>query len=79
MEIMSKANYYLNVVHEHSDGTKEVIVNKEVQFNRNKKTTVTIKVNSNDVTGDQLAEAGVGVVIDDTPMTDGDKVVIDGK
>lgn len=74
-----KANYYLNVVHEHSDGTKEVIVNKEVQFNRNKKITVTIKVNSNDVTGDQLAEAGVGVVIDDTPMTDGDKVVIDGK
>lgn len=74
-----KANYYLNVVHEHSDGTKEVIVNKEVQFNRNKKTTVTIKVNSNDVTGDQLAEAGVGIVIDDTPMTDGDKVVIDGK
>lgn len=40
---------------------------------------MSLKVNSNDVTGDQLAEAGVGVVIDDTPMTDGDKVVIDGK
>lgn len=74
-----EANYYLNVVHEHSDGTKEVIVNKQVQFDRNKKTTVTIKVNSNNVSGEQIAEIGVGVVIDDTPMTDGDKVIIDGK
>lgn len=73
-----KANYNLYVIHEHSDGTEEVIVNKEVQFNRNKKTTVTIKVNSND-SGESMAEAGVNVVIDDTPMTDGDSVIIDGK
>ena len=68
--------YTLEVTHIHVDNTQEIIVNEYMTFKRNKKTIVTIKIKkSNGDTGTK----GVDVVLDDTPMTDGDKVVIDGK
>lgn len=68
--------YTLEVTHIHADNTQEIIVNESMTFKRNKKTIVTIKIKkSNGDTGTK----GVDVVLDDAPMTDGDKVVIDGK
>lgn len=68
--------YGLEVTHIHSDNTQEIIVNEPVSFKRNKKTIVTIKINKD---ANDTGTKGVDVVLDDEPMTDGDKVIIDGK
>ena len=68
--------YGLEVTHMHSDNTQEIIVNEPVSFKRNKKTIVTIKINKD---ANDTGTKGVDVVLDDEPMTDGDKVIIDGK
>lgn len=69
-------SYTLEAIYIHSDKTKEIIVNEPVSFKRNKKTIVTIKINKD---ANDTGTKGVNVVLDDTPMTDGDNVVIDGK
>ncbi len=66
--------YTLEVKHIHADKTQEIIVEKPINFKRNKKTTVTVKVNSKDT-----STKGVDIVLEDTPMTDGDKITIEGR
>lgn len=66
----------LEVIHIHSDKTEEIIVNESMTFKRNKKTIVTIKINKD---ANDTGTKGVDIVLDDTPMTDGDSVIIDGK
>lgn len=72
----STVQYTLVVIHKHADGTQEKIVSKPVNFSRNKRTIATIKINKN---GNDTETKGVDVVFEDTPMTDGDSVIIDGK
>ncbi|MDU7627709.1 hypothetical protein [Parabacteroides sp.] len=72
----STEQYTLVVIHKHTDGTQEKIVSELVDFSRNKRTIATIKINKND---NNTETKGVDIVLEDTPMTDGNNITIEGK